>query len=188
MEGRRWEDLDEDRLLNVLGRVGMESLILDVHFVSKSWHRAKLKTSSQFIKLIVDRSCGNATVLIPPHCCLTESFLKILGLYPILCLYKISVIPGLEQYWRNLEGLILGMSNDMRAILTQICLNCKNFSWVCMDREYLVIILQGCKELVYLGLPDCVGFNVDTEILKLTSYISTFKYGCSTAKPNDDDG
>ncbi|KDO45561.1 hypothetical protein CISIN_1g039999mg [Citrus sinensis] len=167
MEGRRWEDLDEDRLLNVLGRVGMESLILDVHFVSKSWHRAKLKTSSQFIKLIVDRSCGNATVLIPPHCCLTER---------------------LEQYWRNLEGLILGMSNDMRAILTQICLNCKNFSWVCMDREYLVIILQGCKELVYLGLPDCVGFNVDTEILKLTSYISTFKYGCSTAKPNDDDG
>lgn len=44
MEGRRWEDLDEDRLLNVLGRVGMESLILDVHFVSKSWHRAKFRS------------------------------------------------------------------------------------------------------------------------------------------------
>ena len=34
---RRWEDLDSDCLANVFARVGMESLVLDVSFVCKSW-------------------------------------------------------------------------------------------------------------------------------------------------------
>lgn len=104
MEGRRWEDLDRDCLVNVLGRVGVESLLLDVHFVCKSWHRAsldplswenlvfpssyhsfldkfmnvngvKVKSCTQFIKFIVDRSCGNATALILPGCCLAEGLI-----------------------------------------------------------------------------------------------------------------
>ncbi|KAJ4825713.1 hypothetical protein Tsubulata_001211, partial [Turnera subulata] len=43
MEGRKWEDLEKGCLVNVLGRVGMESLLLDVPFVCKSWYRAGLE-------------------------------------------------------------------------------------------------------------------------------------------------
>ncbi|KAM7485796.1 hypothetical protein LguiA_001805 [Lonicera macranthoides] len=40
MEIRKWEDLSTDCLVNVLGRVGIESLILAVPFVCKSWCNA----------------------------------------------------------------------------------------------------------------------------------------------------
>lgn len=101
MERRRWEDLDRDCLMNMLGRVGVESLLLDVPFVCKSWRKAsvdplswenlifhssyksflhkfrqvygvKIKSCTQFIKFIADRSCGNATALILPGCCSAE--------------------------------------------------------------------------------------------------------------------
>uniref|UniRef100_A0A6N2L726 F-box domain-containing protein n=1 Tax=Salix viminalis TaxID=40686 RepID=A0A6N2L726_SALVM len=45
MEERRWEDLEFDCLVNVLGRVGMESLLLDVPFVCRSWHEASRSPS-----------------------------------------------------------------------------------------------------------------------------------------------
>lgn len=52
-----------------------------------------------------------------------------------------------------------------------------------------MVILQGCIELVRLGFCECVGFEVDEEILKLASHIRTFEYECSRAKsvPPDDD-
>ncbi|KAM7488841.1 hypothetical protein LguiB_026325 [Lonicera macranthoides] len=40
IEVRKWEDLSMDCLVNILGRVGMESLILDIPFVCKSWYNA----------------------------------------------------------------------------------------------------------------------------------------------------
>ncbi|KAK9933206.1 hypothetical protein M0R45_020409 [Rubus argutus] len=42
---RRWEDLNKDCLLNILGRIDMESLLLDVPFVCKSWYKATLNPS-----------------------------------------------------------------------------------------------------------------------------------------------
>ncbi|KAM7485786.1 hypothetical protein LguiA_001795 [Lonicera macranthoides] len=42
MEGPKWEDLIMDCLVNVFGRVGIESLVLDVPFVCKSWYEATL--------------------------------------------------------------------------------------------------------------------------------------------------
>ncbi|KAK9942545.1 hypothetical protein M0R45_008204 [Rubus argutus] len=42
---RRWDQLDFDCLVNIFGKVGragMESLLLDVPFVCKSWHKASL--------------------------------------------------------------------------------------------------------------------------------------------------
>ncbi|XP_042507379.1 F-box/LRR-repeat protein At3g48880-like [Macadamia integrifolia] len=41
-ERRNWKELNTDCLVMVLERVGMESLILDVPFVCKSWYRASL--------------------------------------------------------------------------------------------------------------------------------------------------
>ncbi|CAL5395016.1 unnamed protein product [Camellia sinensis] len=42
MEGRKWEEMNMDCLVNVFGRVGIESLLLDVPFVCKSWYKATL--------------------------------------------------------------------------------------------------------------------------------------------------
>ncbi|XP_061991102.1 F-box/LRR-repeat protein At3g48880-like [Rosa rugosa] len=39
---RMWEDLNTDCLVNIFGRVGMESLLLDIPFVCKSWYKASL--------------------------------------------------------------------------------------------------------------------------------------------------
>ena len=42
MGGRKWEDLNMDCLVNVFHKVGIESLLLDVPRVCKSWHKASL--------------------------------------------------------------------------------------------------------------------------------------------------
>lgn len=42
MEGRKWEELNRDCLVNVFQKVGMESMLLDVPLVCKSWHKASL--------------------------------------------------------------------------------------------------------------------------------------------------
>ncbi|KAM7485776.1 hypothetical protein LguiA_001785 [Lonicera macranthoides] len=43
MKGRKkWENMEMDCLVNIFGRVGIESLALDVPFVCKSWYKASL--------------------------------------------------------------------------------------------------------------------------------------------------
>ncbi|CAL8130015.1 unnamed protein product [Prunus armeniaca] len=101
MDERRWEDLQMDCLLKVLVKVGMESLLLDVPFVCKSWYKATLNPScwqsllfpdnelifaseyqidgdrcsiTTFLKFVINRSSGNATVLKLPKCCTIEAF------------------------------------------------------------------------------------------------------------------
>ncbi|KAK9933213.1 hypothetical protein M0R45_020416 [Rubus argutus] len=45
MDQRRWENLDKDYLVKVFENVDMESLLLDVPFVCKSWHKVTLNPS-----------------------------------------------------------------------------------------------------------------------------------------------
>ena len=45
MEQRKWEDLDKDCLVKVFEKVDMESLLLDIPFVCKSWHKETLNPS-----------------------------------------------------------------------------------------------------------------------------------------------
>ncbi|KAL6199989.1 hypothetical protein ACLB2K_029771 [Fragaria x ananassa] len=42
---RRWENLNTDCLVNIFGKVGVDSLLLDVPFVCKTWFRASLDPS-----------------------------------------------------------------------------------------------------------------------------------------------
>lgn len=42
LEKRRWEEMDEDCLVNIFQRLGLEDLTLGVPFVCKSWFRASL--------------------------------------------------------------------------------------------------------------------------------------------------
>ncbi|CAL8074519.1 unnamed protein product [Prunus armeniaca] len=120
IDKRRWEDLQIDYLVKVLVKVGMESLLLDVPFVCKSWYKATLNPSclqslifpdnecievwswdvsecpnfqnlmdrfaseyqidgdrcsvTAFLKFVINRSSGNATVLKLPKCCTVEAF------------------------------------------------------------------------------------------------------------------
>ncbi|KAK9998570.1 hypothetical protein SO802_018173 [Lithocarpus litseifolius] len=86
MAGPKWEDLEEDCLVNVLTRVGTESLLYDIPFVCKSWYRVSLDPScwkiinfqefvhqpplaDEYLKLIINHSRGNVTsVMLPTSC------------------------------------------------------------------------------------------------------------------------
>ena len=54
-----------------------------------------------------------------------------------------------------------------------------------MIRESLKEILEGCRELEVLVINDCCGFEVDEEILKMTSHIRSFLY--KDVRPNVDE-
>lgn len=97
MERPKWEDLQMDCLVNVIERVGIESLVLDVPFVCKSWYNATLNPRcwqslvfpddlfksritdgykdkelfdvGKFIRCVVNRSQKNATRL---YCAIKE--------------------------------------------------------------------------------------------------------------------
>ena len=113
MEGQKWEELNMDILVNVLRRVGMESLLLDVPFVCKSWYKASREPQcwehlifpkfitpddigeedspdrgfaerlamtyqenlsvTASVKLILNRSCGHATIIKLPNYCTEEA-------------------------------------------------------------------------------------------------------------------
>ncbi|KAM7485793.1 hypothetical protein LguiA_001802 [Lonicera macranthoides] len=97
MEAPKWEDLIMDCLVSVFERVGIESLVLDVPFVCKSWYEATLDprcwqslvfpdnlfTSrimdgyedkelfdvAKFIRFVVNRSQKSVTILALPNNC-----------------------------------------------------------------------------------------------------------------------
>ena len=130
-----------------------------------------------------------------------------------------SILPTLIGKWEHLETLWLGSSDNLVNIITQISLACSKFSslsvssaiiwkkeasaivtnlpnikslslrgaWI--DLENLVIILQGCKNLVHLDVRDCTGFISDDErVLELASNIKTFMCEGSMLDDYDDDG
>ncbi|THG17007.1 hypothetical protein TEA_026052 [Camellia sinensis var. sinensis] len=120
--------------------------------------------------------------------------------------FEDEIIPKLMSKWKALEILVLGSSLEMEEILAETAIHCKNlvaFAVISgyieerhasaivnllpnikrlslrhahMARENLVMILKGCKELEYLDVSFCEGFDEgDGEILKLASHISSFK-------------
>ncbi|RVW31806.1 hypothetical protein CK203_039288 [Vitis vinifera] len=82
MEGRKWEHLNMDCLVNVFQRVGMESLLLDIPFEDSPdkpfverlamEYGANLSITA-FVKFIVNRSCGCATIIKFPSLCDKET-------------------------------------------------------------------------------------------------------------------
>ncbi|CAL9007184.1 unnamed protein product [Prunus brigantina] len=57
MDERRREDLEMDCLVKVFEKVGMESLLLDVPFVCKSWYKATLNPSCWQLLIFPDNKC-----------------------------------------------------------------------------------------------------------------------------------
>ncbi|CAL5413819.1 unnamed protein product [Camellia sinensis] len=193
MEGGKWQDLSMDCSVNVFGRVRIESLLLDVPFMCKSWYKATLSplcwrrldfskisldswsydesisrlldkyqlhdklSVTAFIKFVVKRSARSATFLSFPNCCTEEALLYVADdalRVPILKQDEASAIVTLLP---NIKQLFLRHAS--------------------MEKENPVMILQGCKELKYFDVRDCIGFDEgDNEILKLASHIQTFEH------------
>ena len=130
-----------------------------------------------------------------------------------LCRNHSDIIPSLMVKWKNLEFLSLGDSSSTIQILEHICSNLPNLSGLSitdgyidhetalaivslapklkylvlegaeLDKENLVLILQGCKQLVKLDVRNCIGFDADDEdISKLASGIKNFLCAGSIAE------
>ncbi|XP_010274488.1 PREDICTED: F-box/LRR-repeat protein At3g48880-like [Nelumbo nucifera] len=252
-EERKWEDMNQDCLIEVFKKVGeeaIESLILDVPFVCKSWYKASLDPQCWkalflpkltdtpwppfnpsefnnfsrrfmkefhvqnfsvrgFLKFVISRSRRSAILLALPTCCTLEDLEFVSDEFPALQFLILSdtVAGEIDDYsvwppmskFKDLRGLTLGLlPNCLEEFLTDVGLNCKKFESLTMSgpinsedalaivthlptikslhlrgsrllREDLKIILEGCKELCLLDVRDCVGFEVDDEILKLAS-------------------
>lgn len=130
-----------------------------------------------------------------------------------VCMEHKDIIPDLIVKWKNLEGLILGCISCVKDILQPVHIHLPSFSGLRfitnnvdgetasaivslvpklkrliinqakLKREDLLLILQGCKELEYLDVRNCTGFDQDDEeILRLSSGIKNFQCDGSKAK------
>ncbi|XP_008232892.1 PREDICTED: F-box protein FBW2-like [Prunus mume] len=211
MDERRWEDLQMDCLVKVLVEVGMESLLLDVPFVCKSWYKATLNPScwqslispdnkcievwpwdvsecpnfqnlmdrfaseyqidgdrcsvTAFLKFVINRSSGNATVLKLPKCCTVEAFEFAANVCPGLVTLS---LPGnvldnkhtnleLIGKWKNLEVLSLGSCLNLAKILAIIQTHCKNFYGLDLSKGFVdereaLSIVKLVPNIKYLNL------------------------------------
>ncbi|KAL7219853.1 hypothetical protein ACSBR2_012839 [Camellia fascicularis] len=238
MEGRKWEEMNMDCLVNVFGRMGIESLLLDVPFVCKSWYKATLSPLCWQTLVFPSMShfdsfthrvliCRSATTIVLPSYHLTEDALEYVAqecpnIRTLMVPYEFPVcglpipyrpifahfckIPNLVSNWKNLKHLSLAVSLRLKELFTEISVHCKNFESLAIpdafiskdvvlaivnllpnikyldmrkasiQKEHLVKILHGCKELVHFDVSDCFGFDAeDDEILKLASHIRTFE-------------
>ncbi|KAM7485787.1 hypothetical protein LguiA_001796 [Lonicera macranthoides] len=136
MEGRKWEDMEMDCLVNIFGRVGTGSLVFGVAFVCKSWNKATLNPlcwqslmfpkdleDSRFpwfidleglLKGAVNRSQRSATRLALPDNCSNEDIIYALEECPLL---KLLSIPYSAIY--NRGGFIIpSMINKLKNLET----------------------------------------------------------------------
>ncbi|KAL6291983.1 hypothetical protein ACE6H2_000125 [Prunus campanulata] len=211
MDERRWEDLEMDCLVKVFEKVGMESVLLDVPFVCKSWYKATLNPScwqslifpdseridwpldvsecpnfqnlmyrfaseyqidgdrcsvTAFLKFVINRSSGNATVLKLPKCCTVEAFefaanvcpgLVTLSLPLKLLMNSDNTNLELIGKWKNLEVLSLGSWSNLAKILAIIQTHCKNFYGLDLSKGYVdehhaLSIVKLVPNITYLNL------------------------------------
>ncbi|CAL8076040.1 unnamed protein product [Prunus armeniaca] len=109
---------------------------------------------STFLKFVINRSGGNATVLKLPKLCTVDA-LNLLQMY----LSKSSV------HGRVAFSIVKLMSN----------IKYLNLKTAKVNRDGLVTLLRGCKDLVMLDTRECSSFDENNnEISKLASHISKF--------------
>lgn len=113
MEERKWENLNSDCLVNVFGRLDLETMLLDVPLICKQWYQAlvnplcwptlvfpvdinrsrlanhSLQSGGSFyisrlIKFVVDRSKGSATTLVLPVDATVEDLIYVSDVCPSL--------------------------------------------------------------------------------------------------------
>lgn len=98
-------------------------------------------------------------------------------------MYKIGeILSQIGLHCNNFVGLRFGASSIYNDAAQDFVNSVpKNIKYLCIretriQREGLVMILQSCRELIHFDVETCNGFEVDDEILRIASHISTFIY------------
>ncbi|BBN68540.1 F-BOX WITH WD-40 2 [Prunus dulcis] len=163
MDERKWEDLQMDCLVKVLVKVGMESLLLDVPFVCKSWYKATLNPSCWQSLIFPDNECIEVWPGDASEC---PNFKNLMDRFA-------------SEY--QIDGdrcSVTGFVHEREALsIVKLVPNIKylNLKGAKVSRDSLVTLLCGCKDLVMLDARDCFGFDEnDDELSKLASHISKF--------------
>ncbi|PRQ23813.1 putative leucine-rich repeat domain, L domain-containing protein [Rosa chinensis] len=142
MDFRKWDQLDHDCLVNIFAKVGrgdtesfMESMLMDVPFVCKSWHKASLdpKCWERLIFPIISTSLYNTDVETEDWTC--DPFLK-----RFVSEYRIN-----KSF--SITAFIKFMVNRSKGCATEIRLP------VCASEEALKHVAASCPRLKNLSLP-----------------------------------
>ncbi|KAF9601958.1 hypothetical protein IFM89_024421 [Coptis chinensis] len=189
--------VDENALLpdDILNLFSVETKYLDLFQFPKDI----------MVKVAISRSCGLATKLVVPYCFMVDWVKDFLMGRRYLKAEDEKPFMKLFTTLRSLEVLVLGTFGCyFMEILAGISRYCKNFlalstNGVIFEEEAsaivkflpsikylklrgsrishnsLMVILNGCKELVLLDVSDCTGFDAGDEvILNLASRIKNF--------------
>ncbi|PSS23950.1 F-box/LRR-repeat protein [Actinidia chinensis var. chinensis] len=150
MSEPKWEDLHMDCLVNIFGRVELESLLLDVPFVCKSWYKATLNPqcwrSLDFSKLMFDDSWD-----------FDDLTSRLMDKYHLEGKFRITAIikSVIKRSGRSATYIALPLLPD----------NC--------TEEALLYVADGCPALRVLVLPsdvlDCRKFKMQNHISKWTN-------------------
>ena len=94
MEERKWEDMNVDCLVNIFGRLELQTRLQAVPLVCKTWYKAllnpscwehlifpqmipRLTSQTELMKFVVNRSQRRATILVLPYSCNREELLYV---------------------------------------------------------------------------------------------------------------
>ncbi|KAJ9676405.1 hypothetical protein PVL29_025096 [Vitis rotundifolia] len=148
----------------------MESLLLDIPFVCKSWHKASRDPQcwdpdkpfverlameyggnlsiTAFVKFIVNRSCGCATIIKCPR-------LKVIDVGNYNTRID-AIMPKIISKWKSLEMMRL-RKFYMKEIVPQIGLHCNNFislsaPYTNIGKDEASAIMDSLPKLKYLDL------------------------------------
>ncbi|CAL8991770.1 unnamed protein product [Prunus brigantina] len=169
MDQRRWEDLDVDCLLIVLGRVGMESLLLGVPFVCKSWYKASLDPSFWQCLILPDFHDGFMVARFSyfaknQHWIATPFYRKFIRQYRI------------SKYRFSMTGFVKLVVSRSRGNATSLSLpECSN--------RLLRLVANTCPSLKALSLPRNFVLRQSSIIMELTEklkHLESLSLGCST--------
>ncbi|KAA8548420.1 hypothetical protein F0562_000104 [Nyssa sinensis] len=175
-----------DCLVNVLGTLEMESLFWDIPFVRKSCQ------CPQEALIYVANECPALKYLALPsdlmyHQGFTISSLickwKKLEMLRLKDSYNLeATLTQVSLHCKNFVGLdftpanigedgasVVAIGEHEASAIVTLLPNIKHLVLRCafLKREFLVMILQGCKELVHLDVRDCIGFKADNGIWSL---------------------
>ncbi|XP_057484887.1 uncharacterized protein LOC130770956 isoform X5 [Actinidia eriantha] len=148
MSEPKWEELDMDCLVNIFGRLGLESLVLDVLFVCKSW-------------------CPALRTLVLPSNVLQGPQFKIQN-----HMSKWTSLQSLKlQRCFDMEELLTQISIHCKSFVA-LAIETAN-----IGKDEASAIVNFLPNIKVLVLRDCTGFTEsDEEILKHASRIRSFKH------------
>ncbi|KAK1404194.1 putative F-box/LRR-repeat protein 23 [Heracleum sosnowskyi] len=196
MEERKWENLNEDCLVNIFGRLEVESLLLDVPFVCKQWYRATSNPLSwqklvfpvyiyqsrffnrragaltfhisKLIKFAVGRSQGCSTTIVLPYCISREDLIFVSDKCPSL---KVLAVSSSLYGIKTFEG---GVS----CAISDLLVKWKSVEVLKLDRcshlvEIICKISLNCKNFMELSVTNT---DIDQEVATaIVSNLSTIK-------------